>query len=39
MNTLTSGKNSYDHIILIATNIAEASITIKTLKFVIDTGK
>jgi hypothetical protein len=34
----TLGNNSYDRFIIVATNVAEASITIKTLKFVIDTG-
>ena len=33
-----SGTNSYDRVIIVATNIAEASITIKTLKYVVDTG-
>lgn len=32
------GSNKYDRIIIIATNVAEASITIPSLKFVIETG-
>jgi hypothetical protein len=32
------GSNSYSRIFIVATNIAEASITIETLKFVIETG-
>jgi len=35
---LTKGNAKYDRCILVATNIAEASITIKNLKFVFDTG-
>jgi|SaaInlStandDraft_5_1057022.scaffolds.fasta_scaffold00487_22 hypothetical protein len=31
-------ENTYKRAIIIATNVAEASITIKTLKFVVDTG-
>jgi len=34
----TSGTNKYTNIIIIATNVAEASITIGSLKFVIETG-
>lgn len=34
----TKGNNSYDNFIIIATNIAEASITITTLRYVIETG-
>lgn len=33
------GTNSYNRVVIVATNIAEASITIKTLKYVIETGK
>jgi len=31
-------KNTYERVIIVCTNVAEASITINTLKFVIDTG-
>ena len=34
----TVGTNSYNRVIIVATNVAEASITIPTLKFVVDTG-
>ncbi len=38
-NTIfTSGKNHYNHYIIVATNIAEASITIDSLNVVIDDG-
>ena len=33
------GTNRYKRVVILATNIAEASITIKTLKYVIETGK
>lgn len=35
----TIGNNKYTRVVIVATNIAEASITIKTLKYVIETGK
>lgn len=35
---LTEGTGSYDRVVIVATNVAEASITIPTLKFVVDTG-
>lgn len=38
VNNLSNGTASYDRIIIIATNVAEASITIPSLKFVIETG-
>ena len=38
IEAIRSGNNTYRRAILVATNIAEASITIKTLKYVIDTG-
>lgn len=34
----TKGENKYSRVVLVATNIAEASISISTLKFVVDTG-
>ena len=34
----TVPKNTYQRVIIVSTNIAEASITINTLKYVIDTG-
>jgi hypothetical protein len=36
--SLTSGKTSYTNFVLVATNIAEASITISRLYYVVDTG-
>lgn len=38
MRDLTKGNNKYDRFIIVATNIAEASVTIPELKFVIETG-
>lgn len=38
VTNLSNGYASYDRIIIIATNVAEASITIPSLKFVIETG-
>ena len=38
LNKILCGDYSYKYIIIVATNIAEASITISTLKYVIDTG-
>jgi hypothetical protein len=35
---LTEGTGSYNRVVIVATNVAEASITIPTLKFVVDTG-
>ena len=37
-NQIVSGNYSYDRAIIIATNVAEASITITNLKFVVDIG-
>ena len=34
----TSGSNVYNRVVLVATNVAEASLTISTLKFVVDIG-
>lgn len=36
--SLTKGNNNYDRFIIVATNIAEASVTIPELKYVIETG-
>jgi len=38
VNDFSRGNSSYKHFVLVATNIAEASITIASLKYVIDTG-
>lgn len=38
VDDLGKGSGFYNHFILVATNIAEASITISTLKYIIDTG-
>ena len=38
IDTLINGSGNYTNFILVATNIAEASITIKTLKYIIDNG-
>ena len=34
----TVGNNNYNRVVIVATNVAEASITISSLKFVVDTG-
>ncbi len=36
--TRSVSKNTYNRAIIVATNVAEASITLKRLKYVIDTG-
>jgi hypothetical protein len=38
VESLTVGDNVYDRAIIVATNVAEASITIDSLQFVVDTG-
>jgi HrpA-like RNA helicase len=38
LDDINTGKNSYSRIFIVATNIAEASITFKSLKYVIETG-
>lgn len=38
VDSLKKGDNRYDRVIIVATNIAEASVTIRPLSFVVDTG-
>lgn len=38
VDDFTIGTNNYDRFIIVATNIAEASITIQTLRYIIETG-
>lgn len=38
VTSVSNGNNQYTRAVIVATNIAEASITIETLKFVVDTG-
>lgn len=39
LTKLNEGTNQYDRVVIVATNIVEASVTIPNLKFIIDNGK